>query len=409
MSGFNALQTGLCLFGPGMGGGAPAPVADFEADDTTPAVDQAVQFTDLSTGATAWSWDFGDGTVSLVQNPLHAYAELGTFTVSLTVTNATGEDTEIKVGYITVTEYALSFTGLSAFPAGWTAPTWSVSANTAKNTPTEGTELLLNTSMEDGNPPTSWSQANTPTTFERSNTQAKTGTYSLHLATDAINEGAAQAVVGNTIGQWYKSRCWFYPTVGTAYRLRTSGTATLASSVTLSLNAWTEIVTIDRASASTTLTVRPESQTATTDFYIDDASLKLLTNLIATRDFEENDVIVKAAWTIPTYQAGVVALSDGTFDNCLKAGYNRAAGTAVLLQYVGGVATQLISVTTAYAAGADVELRVSANGTQADLYYNNAQVGATQAPNAAIQANTIAGLFSTDVSNTVSSFSVVAN
>jgi PKD repeat protein len=49
-------------------------------------------FTDLSTGApTAWSWDFGDGATSNVQDPVHTYAA-GHYTITLTATNDGGSD-----------------------------------------------------------------------------------------------------------------------------------------------------------------------------------------------------------------------------------------------------------------------------------------------------------------------------
>lgn len=44
-----------------------------------------VSFTDLSTNATSWFWDFGDGNTSTVQNPTHTYGTNGPFTVTLTV------------------------------------------------------------------------------------------------------------------------------------------------------------------------------------------------------------------------------------------------------------------------------------------------------------------------------------
>ncbi len=63
-----------------------------------------VIFTDSSSGnPTQWDWDFGDtaGTSSQ-QNPVYTYREAGTYTVSLTVTNAVGSDTTAK--FVTVTE-----------------------------------------------------------------------------------------------------------------------------------------------------------------------------------------------------------------------------------------------------------------------------------------------------------------
>jgi gliding motility-associated-like protein len=46
-------------------------------------------FRDSSIGATTWLWNFGDGTTSTQQNPLHVFPSLGTYTVTLTVTNDT--------------------------------------------------------------------------------------------------------------------------------------------------------------------------------------------------------------------------------------------------------------------------------------------------------------------------------
>jgi gliding motility-associated-like protein len=46
-----------------------------------------VLFTDASIGADTWHWDFGDGSSTGIQNPVHDYAMSGTYTVQLTVTN----------------------------------------------------------------------------------------------------------------------------------------------------------------------------------------------------------------------------------------------------------------------------------------------------------------------------------
>jgi len=39
---------------------------------------------DTSSGATSWSWNFGDGGTSTAQNPAHVYASPGTYTIQLT-------------------------------------------------------------------------------------------------------------------------------------------------------------------------------------------------------------------------------------------------------------------------------------------------------------------------------------
>ncbi len=85
-----------------------APVAAFTADPVAGTAPLSVRFTDASTGAgiTSWAWDFNnDGAIdSSSQNPAFTYASAGTYSVSLTVTNAGGSDSELKTGYITVSE-----------------------------------------------------------------------------------------------------------------------------------------------------------------------------------------------------------------------------------------------------------------------------------------------------------------
>lgn len=79
------------------------PIADFTVDNQTPSIGQQIAFTDLTGNApTQWAWDFGDGNTSTLQNPVHTYNGDGIYTVTLTATNSFGNDTEQKVGYITV-------------------------------------------------------------------------------------------------------------------------------------------------------------------------------------------------------------------------------------------------------------------------------------------------------------------
>jgi PKD repeat protein len=63
-----------------------------------------VSFFDRSEGTLPlrYLWDFGDGSTSFEQNPTHAYGTNGKYTVSLTVTNALGQDTRSLPGYIAV-------------------------------------------------------------------------------------------------------------------------------------------------------------------------------------------------------------------------------------------------------------------------------------------------------------------
>lgn len=84
-------------------------VAGFSGAPTSGTAPLTVSFTDQSTGGpTSWVWDFGDGQQSAVQNPSHIYASPGTYTVSLTVSNASGQNTATKSTYITVSASTLA-------------------------------------------------------------------------------------------------------------------------------------------------------------------------------------------------------------------------------------------------------------------------------------------------------------
>ena len=69
----------------------PAPVAGFMAPVTSGPVPLFVAFTDTSTNnPTSWSWTFGDGGTSTIQNPTYTYFAVGSYTVALTATNGGG-------------------------------------------------------------------------------------------------------------------------------------------------------------------------------------------------------------------------------------------------------------------------------------------------------------------------------
>jgi PKD repeat protein len=78
------------------------PLCDFTVSSTNTCSGD-IQFFDESTNSpTSWSWDFGDGTTSILENPTHTYLSNGTYTVTLTATNTFGSDSETKTNYIIV-------------------------------------------------------------------------------------------------------------------------------------------------------------------------------------------------------------------------------------------------------------------------------------------------------------------
>jgi PKD repeat protein len=83
-----------------------APAAQFTASPLQGQCPLTVQFTDMSAsaGMSSYAWDIDSNgkTEYTTQNPRHTYLAPGKFTVKLTVTNAAGNDTDIKINYITV-------------------------------------------------------------------------------------------------------------------------------------------------------------------------------------------------------------------------------------------------------------------------------------------------------------------
>ncbi|MDD5570394.1 MAG: PKD domain-containing protein [Bacteroidales bacterium] len=89
------------------------PVADFVANTTFPCITE-VKFLDNSSYVTSWIWDFGDGSTSNLQNPLHTYNASGTYTVQLIVSNTNGGDTVLKTNFI-VTDMPVAPVGTDGY------------------------------------------------------------------------------------------------------------------------------------------------------------------------------------------------------------------------------------------------------------------------------------------------------
>ncbi|PKL60993.1 MAG: hypothetical protein CVV31_13800, partial [Methanomicrobiales archaeon HGW-Methanomicrobiales-2] len=81
----------------------PAPGAIFTYAPDEGNAPLTVTFTDASAGnVTAWTWDFGDGNVSSLQNPTHTYANAGIYTVSLNSSNVYGFNASVVADAVRV-------------------------------------------------------------------------------------------------------------------------------------------------------------------------------------------------------------------------------------------------------------------------------------------------------------------
>lgn len=73
---------------------SPNASAAFTFSPLQPQENTAVNFTNFSSGATDYFWDFGDGDTSTLMNPSHIFPVSGTYKVCLTATNAQGCSTD---------------------------------------------------------------------------------------------------------------------------------------------------------------------------------------------------------------------------------------------------------------------------------------------------------------------------
>lgn len=57
---------------------------------------KTISFTDNSSNASTWLWEFGDGNTSTEQNPIHTFETFGSYMVHLTVTDGMGNADETQ-------------------------------------------------------------------------------------------------------------------------------------------------------------------------------------------------------------------------------------------------------------------------------------------------------------------------
>ena len=155
------------------------PVSGFTASTVSGIAPLMVQFTDTSTNdPTSWSWSFGDGNTSTVENPSFTYSTAGTYTVTLTATNAAGTKVDTQTDLITVNAATVPpVADFSQSASSGTAPFTVQFTDTSDNTPTSW----------------SWSfgDGNTSTAENPSFTYTTAGTYTVSLT--AANAGGSNS------------------------------------------------------------------------------------------------------------------------------------------------------------------------------------------------------------------------
>lgn len=129
----------------------PSFSADFTGGPQTGPAPLAVSFRDMSKGnPKTWVWDFGDGTTSIDQNPVHIYSSPGTYTVTLKITKDSSTGMKERKNYITVTAGSAipDQQGISSAPVPSPTESTPVQNVPMSDTSEPETSFMMNTAFD---------------------------------------------------------------------------------------------------------------------------------------------------------------------------------------------------------------------------------------------------------------------
>ncbi|MEA3495403.1 MAG: C25 family cysteine peptidase, partial [Bacteroidota bacterium] len=156
--------------------------ADFSINDSTQCKSgNNFVFTNSSTGASTYSWDFGDGNSSTQTSPSHVYANSGSYSVKLISTNSKGcSDSSTKT--------------LAVYPQ----PTASFSVNDSTQCLSGNSFAFTNSSTGASTYNWNFGDGNSSTQTSPSHVYSNSGSYSVKLISTTAN-GCSDSVTQNII------------------------------------------------------------------------------------------------------------------------------------------------------------------------------------------------------------------
>lgn len=272
---------------------------------------------------------------------------------------------------------------------GWESggSTWTISSNAVINTPTLGSELIVNGGF---GADSDW-------------TKGANWTIAAGVATKSGGVANNLTQIPLTDTTWYRA-------VGTLASYGGAGVFNIIFGATNNVGtSVTANATVTNSSRATGTLAGILGNAASSGNW-DNVSYKAITlnTLFATKNFGRNDVDATVKATIISgNRCGLVLCLDSVSSpaNFVMATHDRV--NARLSKCVGGVYTELINTAATYSAGAAI--RVTKSGNTFKLFYNGSQVGADQTiSDAGIVSNTRHGMAQTYELNSLDDFTIEA-
>ena len=174
---------------------------------------------------TSWAWTFGDGTSSTATHPSHTYTTAGTYSVTLTATNAFGSTTIIRTVTVSASVVVAPVAAFTFSPSAPTTTTAVAFTDTSTNTPTSW----------------AWSfgDGTTSSAQDPSHTYSTAGTYTVSLtATNAGGSNSTTKTVTVANPSTPAAAYTYLSAAGSTATLRSGHAITFTDSSTNTPTAW---------------------------------------------------------------------------------------------------------------------------------------------------------------------------
>lgn len=280
---------------------------------------------------------------------------------------------------------------------GWIGATWAIASGAAVNTPTTGSELITNGTFDTDI--SGW-------------TDISTGTASIAWINDGQPAGAL--LLNGSSGNSARAEQEITTIAGTFYRLSRYQGGTINTYAGTSSKG-TQLLNTQIGGGTFSDVFRAQSAETyiqhqiSANLYVDNSSVKALSDLIAFQPLSTGDAYAETALTYTTTglftHGGIAHYVDA--DNYVVAYHESRGNRLRLAKKVGGTWTELANVAATYSAGAKV--RLTRSGTSyAAAYGGSTLINATAVADAVFTTADKWGLFATAANCTFADFAWAA-